>query len=151
MPCNNNRSLTGGLTEINSEKLRGIPTRRPRFVKLKAALLQHLILSSGPSQVRGRLCSLATPSLITCRIIIQTRDSSDCVCPRLTISWREGRGWGQPRIGQHANLSLSPASKVLHYAQELYEGMKAYRGVDDKLRLFRPDLNMKRMNQTANR
>ena len=31
---------------------------------------------------------------------------------RLTVSWREGRGWGQPRIGPHTNLSLSPASKV---------------------------------------
>ena len=41
--------------------------------------------------------------------------------------------------------------QVFHYAQELYEGMKAYRGVDGKLRLFRPDLNMKRMNQTAHR
>ena len=101
--------------------------------------------------MRGKHCSLATPSLITCGIISKILDSSDSFCPRLTISWREGRGWGQPRIGQHANLSLSPASKVLHYAQELYEGMKAYRGVDGKLRLFRPDLNMKRMNQTANR
>ena len=35
--------------------------------------------------------------------------------------------------------------------EELYEGMKAYRGVDGRLRLFRPDLNMKRMNQTAHR
>ena len=41
--------------------------------------------------------------------------------------------------------------QVFHYAQELYEGMKAYRGVDGRLRLFRPDLNMKRMNQTAHR
>lgn len=112
------RSLTGGLTEINSEKLRVIPTRRPRPKPSEGETLQfgHTFTDH-----------------------------------MLTISWREGRGWGQPRIGQHANLSLSPASKVLHYAQELYEGMKAYRGVDDKLRLFRPDLNMKRMNQTANR
>ena len=40
---------------------------------------------------------------------------------------------------------------MFHYAQELYEGMKAYRGVDGRLRLFRPDLNMKRMNMTAER
>lgn len=102
------------------------------------------------------------------QIIKHLTSSSHCLCSRLTVSWREGRGWGQPRIGPHTNLSLSPASKVrghgvmrvwchawllqvFHYAQELYEGMKAYRGVDGKLRLFRPDLNMKRMNQTANR
>ena len=41
--------------------------------------------------------------------------------------------------------------QVFHYAQELFEGMKAYRGVDGKIRLFRPELNMKRMNVTAER
>ena len=42
-------------------------------------------------------------------------------------------------------------SQVLHYAQELFEGMKAYRGVDGKIRLFRPMHNMARMNLTAGR
>ena len=42
-------------------------------------------------------------------------------------------------------------SQVLHYAQELFEGMKAYRGVDGKIRLFRPMHNMARMNLTASR
>ena len=41
--------------------------------------------------------------------------------------------------------------QVFHYAQELYEGMKAYRGVDGQVRLFRPSLNMDRMNMTAER
>ena len=41
--------------------------------------------------------------------------------------------------------------QVLHYAQELFEGMKAYRGVDGKIRLFRPMHNMARMNLTASR
>ena len=45
------------------------------------------------------------------------------------------------------NISL----QVLHYAQELFEGMKAYRGVDGKIRLFRPMHNMARMNLTASR
>ena len=69
----------------------------------------------------------------------------------LTVSWRSDRGWGQPKIQPFQNLSLSPGCKVFHYAQELYEGMKAYRGVDDKIRLFRPNLNMRRMNMTADR
>jgi len=69
----------------------------------------------------------------------------------LTVSWRQETGWDRPRIQPYQNLSISPASKVFHYAQELYEGMKAYRGVDGKIRLFRPELNMKRMNMTAER
>ncbi|XP_030767374.1 branched-chain-amino-acid aminotransferase, cytosolic [Sitophilus oryzae] len=58
-------------------------------------------------------------------------------------------GWQKPVIIPFENISLHPAAKVLHYAVELFEGMKAYRGVDDKVRLFRPDLNMKRMNRSA--
>ncbi|CAH0559302.1 unnamed protein product [Brassicogethes aeneus] len=58
-------------------------------------------------------------------------------------------GWQRPVIIPFENISLHPAAKVLHYAVELFEGMKAYRGVDGKIRIFRPDLNMKRMNASA--
>ncbi|XP_063379817.1 branched-chain-amino-acid aminotransferase, cytosolic [Cydia fagiglandana] len=60
-------------------------------------------------------------------------------------------GWQKPEIIPFENLSIHPAAKALHYAIQLFEGMKAYRGVDDKIRLFRPDLNMKRMNLAAHR
>jgi len=69
----------------------------------------------------------------------------------LTVSWNATKGWGRPKIRPFQNLTLHPASKVFHYAQELYEGMKAYRGVDGRVRLFRPMLNMDRMNMTAER
>ncbi|XP_067000513.1 branched-chain-amino-acid aminotransferase, cytosolic isoform X2 [Anabrus simplex] len=58
-------------------------------------------------------------------------------------------GWHQPQILPIENIALHPAAKVLHYAVELFEGMKAYRGVDGRIRIFRPDLNMKRMNLAA--
>ncbi|XP_029163145.1 branched-chain-amino-acid aminotransferase, cytosolic [Nylanderia fulva] len=58
-------------------------------------------------------------------------------------------GWQAPEIMPFGNISLHPAAKVLHYAIELFEGMKAYRGVDGKIRLFRPELNMERMNNSA--
>ncbi|XP_055389618.1 branched-chain-amino-acid aminotransferase, cytosolic [Condylostylus longicornis] len=60
-------------------------------------------------------------------------------------------GWQKPEITPLENLVMHPAAKVLHYAVELFEGMKAYRGVDGKIRLFRPEMNMKRMNLTAKR
>lgn len=60
-------------------------------------------------------------------------------------------GWQVPEVTPLENLVLHPASKVLHYAIELFEGLKAYRGVDGKIRLFRPDLNMDRMNSSAMR
>ena len=69
----------------------------------------------------------------------------------LTVSWSDTAGWAEPLIQPLQPLSLHPACKVFHYAQELYEGMKAYRGDDGRVRLFRPDLNMARMNMTAER
>lgn len=60
-------------------------------------------------------------------------------------------GWQKPEIMPFENLSIHPAVKALHYAIQLFEGLKAYRGVDDKIRLFRPDLNMERMNLAAAR
>lgn len=52
---------------------------------------------------------------------------------------------------QDGPLSLDPSSTVLHYAQCLFEGLKAYRNKDGKVTIFRPDLNMKRMNLSAQR
>ncbi|XP_075235113.1 branched chain amino acid transaminase isoform X2 [Lycorma delicatula] len=60
-------------------------------------------------------------------------------------------GWQQPVIMPLEYISLHPAAKVLHYAVELFEGMKAFRGVDGRIRIFRPDLNMERMNLSAAR
>ncbi|XP_011501274.1 PREDICTED: branched-chain-amino-acid aminotransferase, cytosolic isoform X1 [Ceratosolen solmsi marchali] len=58
-------------------------------------------------------------------------------------------GWQIPEITPFENLVLHPAAKVLHYAVELFEGMKAYRGIDGKIRVFRPEMNMDRMNASA--
>ncbi|KAJ8364281.1 hypothetical protein SKAU_G00131120 [Synaphobranchus kaupii] len=69
----------------------------------------------------------------------------------LTINWSESKGWDKPQIKPFQNLSLHPASSVLHYSTELFEGMKAFRGVDNHIRLFRPMLNMQRMLSSAER
>lgn len=60
-------------------------------------------------------------------------------------------GWQTPEIMPMENLVLHPAAKVFHYAVELFEGMKAYRGVDGRIRVFRPEMNMARMNASAQR
>jgi len=69
----------------------------------------------------------------------------------LRIKWSESKGWETPLICQLQNFEMHPAAKVLHYAQELYEGMKAYRGVDNEIRMFRPMHNMTRMVVSARR
>ncbi|XP_072327919.1 branched-chain-amino-acid aminotransferase, cytosolic isoform X1 [Scyliorhinus torazame] len=69
----------------------------------------------------------------------------------LMIHWTSARGWERPQIKPMQNLSLHPAVSALHYAVELFEGLKAYRGMDNKIRLFRPMLNMERMLRSARR
>ena len=67
------------------------------------------------------------------------------------MDYTEGKGWHDARIVPYAPLSLDPAAMVFHYAQEMFEGMKAYIAVDGSIRLFRPDMNIKRMNNSNRR
>ncbi|XP_052279510.1 branched-chain-amino-acid aminotransferase, cytosolic-like isoform X2 [Dreissena polymorpha] len=69
----------------------------------------------------------------------------------LEVDWSESKGWEKPRICPMKNFQIHPAAKCLHYAVELFEGMKAFRGVDNRIRLFRPMENMKRMLTSAER
>ncbi|GAA6228185.1 branched-chain-amino-acid aminotransferase, cytosolic [Lates japonicus] len=69
----------------------------------------------------------------------------------LTIEWSVTEGWQAPLIKPFGNLSLHPACSSLHYGIQLFEGLKAYRGDDNRLRLFRPMLNMNRMANSAKR
>ena len=67
------------------------------------------------------------------------------------MNYTEGIGWHDARIEPFHDLTLSPACVVFHYGQEMFEGLKAYRGVDGKIRLFRPDMNAKRTNNSNRR
>jgi branched-chain amino acid aminotransferase len=67
----------------------------------------------------------------------------------LEIDWTAENGWGTPEIKPFQNLSLHPAASCLHYAIELFEGMKAYKRHDGKVVMFRPDKNMARMHSSA--
>jgi branched-chain amino acid aminotransferase len=60
-------------------------------------------------------------------------------------------GWYNPRIVPYENISLSPASMVLHYSQTVFEGLKAYRTPEGKIQLFRAADNFERMNLSARR
>ena len=67
------------------------------------------------------------------------------------MNYTEGKGWHDPRIEPFHNISLSPAAMVYHYGQEMFEGLKAYKGDDGEVYLFRPDMNAKRTNNTNDR
>lgn len=69
----------------------------------------------------------------------------------LEIDWEEGKGWKSPVISEYKHLSLSPAASGLHYGIQCFEGMKAYKDQQGKIRLFRPDCNMDRFNESMQR
>lgn len=65
--------------------------------------------------------------------------------------WTADGGWGEARIEAYGPLSLSPAAAVLHYGQEVFEGLKAYRHEDGSIWSFRPDANAERMQASCRR
>lgn len=69
----------------------------------------------------------------------------------LVVEYEDGKGWHDPKIMPYGPIELSPAAMVLHYAQEIFEGLKAYRTADNHIQLFRPIENIRRMNRSCER
>ncbi|OUJ01338.1 branched-chain amino acid aminotransferase [Acetobacter cibinongensis] len=67
------------------------------------------------------------------------------------VTYTEGKGWHTPEIMPRQPLMLDPAASVLHYAQEIFEGMKAYRAPNGDALLFRPEANARRFRKSAER
>jgi branched-chain amino acid aminotransferase len=112
-------------------------------------------------QLTGRRC------ISSARLTIErTTQSTLSTCPAkedlmfgrtisdhmLVLEWTNANQWGDPRIIPYQNLSISPAASCLHYGLQCFEGMKAYKALsDNSLRLFRPELNMKRLASSMDR
>lgn len=69
----------------------------------------------------------------------------------VTIRWTEGRGWHDAQLVPYAPLSIDPANMTLHYAQTIFEGLKAYRQPDGTVATFRPGANAERFQRSARR
>ena len=67
------------------------------------------------------------------------------------MNYDEGKGWHDPRIVPYGPIELDPAAMCLHYGQEVFEGLKAYRTEDGRILHFRPDRNMARLNSSNER
>ena len=70
---------------------------------------------------------------------------------RITIRYSEGQGWHDARIEPRGPIQMDPAAAILHYAQEIFEGLKAYKTADGGATLFRPEQNARRFNDSAKR
>ncbi|MET9321686.1 branched-chain amino acid aminotransferase [Streptomyces sp. NPDC003038] len=69
----------------------------------------------------------------------------------VTIKWTEGRGWHDAELVPYAPLSMDPANMTLHYAQTIFEGLKAYKQPDGTVATFRPEANAARFQSSARR
>lgn len=67
------------------------------------------------------------------------------------MDYEESKGWYDPRIIPYQPLILDPATMVLHYGQGIFEGLKAYKSPEEKVLLFRPEMNMRRINDSKDR
>jgi len=67
------------------------------------------------------------------------------------ICWSTRGGWHRPRVQPYGPITLDPAAAVLHYGQEIFEGIKAYRHADGSVHTFRPDQNARRLQRSARR
>ena len=93
-----------------------------------------------PASAEARAAVLANPGFGT--------NFSDHM---VMIDWEEGKGWHNATVGPFQPIPLHPAAAVLHYAQEIFEGLKAYRQPDGAVALFRPEANAQRFNTSARR
>jgi branched-chain amino acid aminotransferase len=69
----------------------------------------------------------------------------------ITIRWTAASGWHDARLEAYGPFTLDPATSVFHYAQEFFEGLKAYRQDNGSIAMFRPDANAARFNASARR
>ena len=67
------------------------------------------------------------------------------------MTWNQEQGWHNAAIQKYSDFTLDPAAMVLHYGQAIFEGLKAFRGKDGRIHLFRPTANLARMNKSAER
>src|SRR4051795_5857343 len=90
-------------------------------------------LRSDPASAEARSAILAKPAF-----------GQSFTDHMVVASWTDDRGWHDPKVTAFAPLSVSPAAAVLHYTQEIFEGLKAYRHADGSVWAFRPDRNATR-------
>jgi branched-chain amino acid aminotransferase len=98
-----------------------------------------------------RITLTTTPCEVPGRNSADVWSMNNCTDHMVTARWTVDRGWEAPEIRPVEPLPILPTASCLHYATQCFEGLKVYRGVDKKLRLFRPDCNCERLIMSSKR
>eukprot|EP00056_Hartaetosiga_gracilis_P002406 m.53319 g.53319 ORF g.53319 m.53319 type:complete len:393 (-) comp11038_c0_seq1:38-1216(-) len=129
--------------------LRSVFTSARRSANVSAAVCTRAVTTDSLNPQRLCIEPLTSPRPIPSKETLQFgKKFSDHM---LVCDWTSEGGWADPLITQYANFSLEPSAIVFHYALECFEGMKAYRGDDDRVRLFRPEMNAERFLKSSKR
>ena len=92
-----------------------------------------------------------TPEAVRAEVLANPGFGNRFTDHMVSIDWSEDAGWHNASVLPYGPIALDPAASVLHYAQEIFEGLKAYRHPDGSMALFRPDANARRFNASARR
>ena len=92
-----------------------------------------------------------TPEAVRAEVLENPGFGTNFTDHMVSIEWSEGRGWHDATVGPRQPIPLDPAASVLHYAQEIFEGLKAFKQADGGIALFRPEANAARFNASARR
>ncbi|MBV9562305.1 MAG: branched-chain amino acid aminotransferase [Bradyrhizobium sp.] len=114
--------------------------KQPKETKLAPGVKFDILPSPNPVPEQERAARLADPGF--------GRVFTDHMA---IVRYNQAKGWHDARIESRANFPLDAATAVLHYAQEIFEGLKGYRREDGGVNLFRPDANARRMKDSAER
>jgi branched-chain amino acid aminotransferase len=113
-------------------------------------------LTSGPTETSGLLWNIsrnpaAREAAERAAILADPGFGNHFTDHMVDLCWSAKGGWHRPRVSPYGPIQLEPAAAVLHYAQEIFEGLKAYRHEDGSIWTFRPEANAARMQRSAYR
>jgi branched-chain amino acid aminotransferase len=108
-------------------------------------------LDAAAAAFEVRLTSTPRPAEERAELVKEPRFGTVFTDHMARVSWSKVEGWHGRRIEPYGPLQLDPASAVLHYGQEIFEGLKAYRHPDGSIWMFRPDANARRFAASAER
>lgn len=113
-------------------------------------------LTSGPSETAGLLWNVtrnesARSAAERDEILANPGFGNYFTDHMVDLCWSAKGGWHRPRVSPYGPIQLEPSAAVLHYAQEIFEGLKAYRHADGSIWSFRPEANAARMQRSAYR
>src|ERR1043166_1719603 len=131
------RNRISGLEDIRpGAEIAPVPTAESRAMSLKFEIQP----AANPTPEKERAAKLVDPGF--------GRVFTDHMA---IVRYNQAKGWHNARVESRANFPLDPALAVLHYAQEIFEGLKAYTRDDGGVNLFRPDANARRFRDSADR